>query len=747
MIQIFKKAHYSNFYPTLIDSTGTATMTIVRLLLPVFLAITLGCSHGSHNNSASSIGAQETRISIDDNGDIVVRQGDRILFAMPGDSAPVARDFVDTPSGIGIITFTRSAEVIDPLELQGSIESTNGVEVQFQNADGSRTAVLEATTVSAHETTFKFSLTGKSTDSIAVPVRCDVDGSFHGFGEQYNATDQRGETFGLFVNEQGNGRDGSNFISGDEHTTYFPMPWYLDVRGFGVLFDTARRVELDLCASDMDVAWIEVIGGDSIEWTVFSGPSTKDVIQQLSEVVGRPAKPPEWAYGLWIGSQGGYEKVLAEVQALEDADIPVTALWVQDWGGHRSNFDGGDGVQYRWAPDEDCDERDGDGELIPKDICYPDIATMVADLHTRGYKFLAYANPFIVRDLDMRFTPNHFEEMNAAGLLTKNSAGETNVFFGANIPQFNGQADLTLPGAREYIKDAFRKMVTEYGFDGWMADFSEWTPLDAVVSDGRDAIEVHNTYPTEWQRLTREVMEELRPDGDWVMIARAGWSGTQGAAQIHWIGDQETGWSDLDGLPTVVPAMLNLGFAAQPYVTHDIAGFGKSAGPGTEELYMRWTELGAFTPIMRTHEGADKEGNWSWEKSPATTAHFRRFSLVHCALRPLFITLSDEAQETSVPILRHLMLEFPDDPETFSISDQFMIGDAYLVAPVVEEGATTRSVYFPEGTWFNVWTGAPIEGGRRVIVKAEIGSPPVYSHGQDRPELPAAESLATASCR
>ena len=121
MIQIFKKAHYSNFYPTLIDSTGTATMTIVRLLLPVFLAITFGCSHGSHNNSAGSTGAQETRISIDDNGDIVVRQGDRILFAIPGDSAPLARDFVDTPSGIGIITFTRSAEVIDPLELQGSI--------------------------------------------------------------------------------------------------------------------------------------------------------------------------------------------------------------------------------------------------------------------------------------------------------------------------------------------------------------------------------------------------------------------------------------------------------------------------------------------------------------------------------------------------------------------------------------------------------------------------------------------------
>ena len=162
---------------------------------------------------------------------------------------------------------------------------------------------------------------------------------------------------------------------------------------------------------------------------------------------------------------------------------------------------------------------------------------------------------------------------------------------------------------------------------------------------------------------------------------------------------------------------------------------------------MRWTELGAFTPIMRTHEGADKEGNWSWEKSPETIAHFRRFSLVHCALRPLFMALSDEAQQTSVPILRHLMLEFPEDTNTYAISDQYMIGDTFLVAPVVEQGAVTRSVYFPPGTWFSVWSGEAIEGGKRMIVDAAIGSPPVYSLGTDLPQLREAESLTTASCR
>lgn len=712
----------------------------------VLLASLAGCDNGSSDNRDNTV--PDPAVLLQDNGDVVVQVAGRTLFAMPGETAPLARQFRETASGIGVVTFTRSDQVEDPLTLAASEQVDDGVALRFENADKSRSATLEAMPVNADESLFRFTLSGTPADSLAVPVRCDAAGSFHGFGEQYNATNQKGEAFTLFVNEQGNGRDGGPGVSvGDKHTTYFPMPYYLDARGFGVLLNTSRRVELDICASDPAIAWIEVVGGSTIEWTVLHGPTPKNVISQLAEKVGRPAQPPAWAYGLWIGSQGGREKVLSELDALEAADIPATAIWVQDWGGHRTNLDGGDGVQYRWAPDDVCDERDSNGKLIPKDICYPDIAGMVSDLHARGYKFLTYANPFIVKDLDARFSPDHFAEMDAGGWLMKNPLGETNVFIGPNFPQFDGHADLTLPGAREYIKDALRRMVSEYGFDGWMADFGEWSPLDAVVSDGSDPIEVRNTYPTEWQRLTREVMNELRPDGDWAMIARSGWAGTQGAAQIHWVGDQETNWSVLDGLPTVVPAMLNLGLAAQPYVTHDIAGFARGTGPSSEELYMRWTELGAFTPIMRTHEGADKEGNWSWEKSPATTAHFRRFTLVHCALRELFMRLSDEAQQTSAPLLRHLMLEFPDDPETYDISDQYMIGDVYLVAPVVEQGATTRSVYFPQGTWFNAWTGEQVEGGQRIVVDAPLGQPPVYALGSDNPELREAEALSSKTCR
>ncbi|MBK6738924.1 MAG: hypothetical protein IPG64_14030 [Haliea sp.] len=126
---------------------------------------------------------------------------------------------------------------------------------------------------------------------------------------------------------------------------------------------------------------------------------------------------------------------------------------------------------------------------------------------------------------------------------------------------------------------------------------------------------------------------------------------------------------------------------------------------------MRWTELGAFTPVMRTHEGANKGGQLVVEKSPATTAHFRRFALVHCALRPLFMSLSEEAQQTSVPILRHMMLEFPDDPQTYSLSDQYMIGDTVLVAPCWSRARLVAlSISLPEPGTTPGWRG---HSGRR----------------------------------
>jgi len=175
-------------------------------------------------------------------------------------------------------------------------------------------------------------------------------------------------------------------------------------------------------------------------------------------------------------------------------------------------------------------------------------------------------------------------------------------------------------------------------------------------------------------------------------------------------------------------------------VTHDIAGF--SGGPSTRELYLRWTELGAFTPLMRTHDGNNRDENWCWDRDEYTVQHFRRMALVHEKLsQDFFIGLAKEAVKSGAPIVRAMMLVFPDDRATWSISDQYMIGDSLLVAPILtpsnpdslkapdfETATTARDVYLPEGDWYDVWADDPqaVSGPIVITVQAPFGRPPVF---------------------
>ncbi|MEM7437305.1 MAG: TIM-barrel domain-containing protein, partial [Myxococcota bacterium] len=482
---------------------------------------------------------------------VVIDGAERFATAPVG---PIVRNFTETWFGQPE-SFDRTDEVVDPLLVDEVSNDENGATVRYANESGSRTAILTAAVVDDEASEFRLEVAGDAADSIAVGIRCDELGTFHGFGEQYNATNQRGDAFPLLVTEQGNGRDASGGVAGDEHTTYFPMPYYVDARGFGALFDTSRRVLVDLCATDEDVAWFEVVSGAPVVWRVFHGPTPVDVLRQLNDLVGRPAQPPLWAYSLWIGSQGGRDAVLAEVNRLEDVDIPVSAMWVQDWGGVRINFDGGFGVRYVWEPREECIPENECADIEDCSVCYPDFGGMVRGLHDRGYRFLTYVNPFIVDNGDQRFA-----DMEEMGLLVDDPEGGTYLpAIGPNIPEINGHPDFSNPDTVDYIAESLASIVRDYDVDGWMADFGEWVPLDAVASDGSDGVERRNTFPVDWQRSTRQAMDAVRPDGDWVMFARSGYTGVQEVAQIHWTGDQETNWGLLDGLPTVVPAMINLG--------------------------------------------------------------------------------------------------------------------------------------------------------------------------------------------
>lgn len=654
-----------------------------------------------------------TRVDVDGLGAIALFSGDgRALASTTSAGVPTGRSFEQTVTeNTGFFRFHRTNELVRPASrFLGSEQTAGGVALHYGGADGVTVDTLVTVATPGVSTRLRYTIAGPNLASLSLPFTCDAAASFVGFGEQYDATDQRGEAFALWTQEQGIGRTGHGILSGDAHTTYFPMPWWLDWRGFGVLVDTPARTLVDLCKTDSRVAWVEVEDAAPVDVLVFHGPRPSELVRALGDEIGRAKRPPDWAFSPWIGMQGGRAAVEDEVAALEAAAVPFSAVWVQDWCGGGRPFPDIYDLNYRWLTDE---------------TLYPDLAGLVRTLRTdHGVRFLAYANSFVVQAFEQ------FAPMEAQGLLIRRATGETYTFPATFTP--GSLADFTNSATYTYVEGFLRSMVSDLGFDGWMADFGEWLPVDAVLFAG-DARLVHNLYPALWHRASRDVMDELRPDGDWVVFTRSGWTRDHAVQQIVWIGDQEADFLPGDGLPTVVPALLNLGLSGVPFVTHDIAGF--SGGPSTKELYLRWTELGAFTPIMRTHEGLKRDTNWNWNGDAETIAHFARFARIHEALAPEFRALADEAATTSAPMIRHLAYEFPEDVPSRSVDDEYMLGSTLLVAPIVDEGAVSRTVYLPPGRWFDVWTGTGYDGGVSITVAAPLGSPPVFSKDADRADL------------
>ena len=545
----------------------------------------------------------------------------------------------------------------------------------------------------------------------------------YGCGEQYSYLDLRGHRVPIWVEEQGVGRSGPMKLAadlamgagGNRFTTYYPGALFFSSAGWSCLcrtrawarFDFSRRREHRLEFREVPA-----------EIVLDAAPTMCDLVSRMSALLGRQPLPPDWAFdGLILGAQGGTEAVLAKARALRDAGAPVSAIWAQDWCGRRvTSF--GSQLMWSWEADEDL---------------YPGLSATIAKLREEGIRFLGYINPFLA--VDGRLYP----EARDRGLCVKKADGSDYLTVTTSFPA--AMLDLTKPEAVAWIKGVIRDRMIGTGLSGWMADFGEYLPTDAVLASGEDAELVHDEYPVLWARANEEAVREAGAAEEILWFCRSGYIGALSTARHAasiWAGDQMVDWSRDDGIPSAIPAALSLGLCGAPFSHADLGGY-TTVGwvKRSRELLLRWAEFAAFTPVMRSHEGNRPASNAQAWDDAGTAAQVARMARIHAALAPYARSLARGYEADGLPLMRPLLLHYLDDPRCANLKDEYLYGPDLLVAPVLKRGAKRRRVYIPAGDWLGLWDGKPVLPGWRIVL-ALLGRPPVFY----RPESPWAALFA-----
>ena len=534
-----------------------------------------------------------------------------------------------------------------------------------------------------------------------------------GGGEQMSYLDLAGRRFPLWTSEPGVGRDKSSPITfeadrtgragGDYYNTNYPQPTYLSSRRYALHVETTAYSIFDFRHAGFHE--IEV-------WEIprrielFSAPAMAGLVTAISSRFGRQPPLPDWAMdGAIIGLKDG-TRSFDRLETFIEAGAVVSGLWCEDWVGLReTSF--GQRLFWDWQA---------------SDTRYPQLKEQIASLSERGIRFLGYVNPYLCRDGAL------FAEAEAQGFFATSEAGSTYL---VDFGEFDcGVVDFTNPAACDWFATRIiGENLIDLGLSGWMADFGEYLPIDLRLKDGSDPRLMHNAWPVKWGEVNAKAVAERGRNGDIVFFMRAGYSGIQAHCPLLWAGDQSVDFSRHDGLVTAIVGALSCGLVGNAYHHSDIGGYTSLFGHlRTAELLMRWAEMAAFTPMMRTHEGNRPTENLQIDQDQEVLAHFSRMTRLHAALKPYFAALRDEAAATGLPFQRPLFLHYEEDPRAFEVLDAYLLGTELLVAPVWQADKTSWKTYLPKGAaWRHVWTGTVLEGGTDVEVAAPFGQPPVFA--------------------
>jgi len=531
--------------------------------------------------------------------------------------------------------------------------------------------------------------------------RIQPDEHFYGLGERTGGLDHRGGRFETW------NVDPQTYEVGQD-PIYLCIPFLLGLhsggaQGYGIFFDNSFRGQFDLGCEDPDAASFGARGGE-LRYTFIYGPALADVVARYTALTGRQALPPLWALG-YQQSRWSYapEERVRQLAAdfRETYDVPCDAIHL------------------------DIGAMDGYRCFIWDEEGFPDPAGLIADLHDQGFRVVT------IVDAGIKVDPGYwvYDEGRAEDVFCVLPDGKP-----LAGPVWPGNAvfpDFTSPRVRAWWGELCRTL-TDVGVDGIWNDMNEpaifgpegTTMPEAVMHDlegvGGDHAEAHNFYGMEMARATAEGLARLRPDERPFVITRSGWAGVQRYA-VGWTADNQATW---DHLWLTIPMVANLGLSGIGFTGPDIGGF---AGEPSAELFTRWLQMSAFFPFFRAHTYLNDPDQEPWSWGEPTLSINRRWIERRYRLLPYLYTALWQCAETGMPMVRPLVLGFQDDPTTHDLDDEFLCGDHLLVAPVTEEGATSRSVYLPAGAWVDVWRDEVVRGPARIDVAAPLERIPVFA--------------------
>ena len=558
-----------------------------------------------------------------------------------------------------------------------------------------------------------------------------------GFGERFDALDQRGRNLDSVVFEQYKNQ-------GAERRTYLPMPFAHVVGGAGWGFHvrTSRRVWFDVGERDRDLLWIEAETGPDGELEVaFFNGSPREVLAAFLGEVGAVEELPDWVFRLWAsGNEWNTQaEVMKQADAHRDHDIPVGSVVIEAWS-DESTF-----TTWRDAHSTVVDGAQPKALAnftFPVDGAWPDPKGMVDELHARGVRVHLWQIPL----LKMRPHPVGQLAADARAAVRDNVLIREPKPDGGLRPYRNRgwwfplglMPDLTDERAARWWTDKRRYLVDEVGIDGFKTDGGEhaWG-RELVYLDGRRGDEKNNTFPVSYAKAYGDL---LRRSGKApVTFSRAGFTGSQ-AHGAFWAGDENSTWQ---AFRWSLFAGLNAAASGIVYWGWDLAGF--SGEIPDAELYLRSAAAAAFVPIMQYHSEFNHHRTPSRDRTPWNIAErtgdervlpvFRRFAHLRESLVPYLAAEAARAVSAREPLMRPLFFDAPSDPEVWRHPLQWMLGNALLVTPVTEPGVDTVTAYLPAGVWRDAHTGEAREGGRTVEREIPLDAPPVWIREKDWPQL------------